>query len=527
MSPSTTTAGSGRLALASAVLSLGFAGVMFSDLARWVVAYGNRTGVEDALFEPASSSPILIFGVFGLLMYGRRSGIRRFVVAGRGRIGLALPFLGLAIALASWSTHVGEPALLVPAFASFLLGLAAVLGGAPFVRYILLPACFTLLAVPLPAFVVNLVIYPLQLATAHASYHVLDVLGAEPAILGVRFHALGRTFQVIESCAGLRSILTALMASIVYADLMVPDRRRVCLLVPTGMAIAFAMNILRVIVIVSIPSQELADDHSAQGIVAIVATVLLLAGVDRLTAPLFGDPPQSSPYPDRIGAGSGASGPVRWLAVVATSALGAIAVLVTPVWDEPGMRSYPYVSLPYTIDGWTASNLKVDREFLGTVDFDERIYRRYEQGGLAMDLFVAIDQRLDPRRSLLSPKTALLGSAVRVDARAPLPATSMHPAGEELRVSTLDGPMLMWTWVEGHAGFWEELVRSLLVLDRGVWRRSEDVIVVHVATPMGPSVEATRRRIEEFLAAALPALEIAPLPSTAADARPASSGPDP
>jgi len=307
------------------------------------------------------------------------------------------------------------------------------------------------------------------------------------------------------------------MASLVYVDVMVADRRRAWLLVPAGAFIAFAMNILRVGVIVLIPDQDLAADHSFQGIVAIVATVLVVAGVDRASSRLLGEPVARPLLPAKRSDGSSSPWAPRWIGLLCVSAIGASTTLWVPTWSAPGPRSRPYIQIPYAFEGWNADNLKVDREFMGSVNFDERVYRRYTKDDVAMVLFVALDQRLDARHSLLSPKTALLGSDVEVESRSPLPPEPGWPAGEELQVASIEGPKLIWTRVRGADGFWTELWRSLLSADRGPWRRAEDVIVVTVATPMEGSVEATRQRIRVFLEAAGPRLRFSPVPG----------GPDP
>ncbi len=61
---------------------------------------------------------------------------------------------------------------------------------------------------------------------------------------------------------------------------------------------------------------------------------------------------------------------------------------------------------------------------------------------------------------------------------------------------------LIYHWVEGSAGFGDELRRMLFALDRSHWRRDRQAVVVRVSTSLegtdSEAREAARERIESF-----------------------------
>ena len=243
--------------------------------------------LEDWFFQLRGYSPTLIVALSACLLLARRRALAfalRWPEGGAGGALLLLPSAALYV----WAIYAGAPDLLLIAFVLFCLGTCAALGGEGGLRAAFLPSVFLLLLVPIPSILVNQAIYPLQLANAQASAFVLqDLLGIHATTSGTVVTTADRTYQVIESCAGLRTIMTLFMAAIIYADLFQRSRAQTALLLMAAPVIGAGVNFVRVLSLMLNPEGEMAAVHTAQGIVMTVVGVLLLAGVDSAALGFF------------------------------------------------------------------------------------------------------------------------------------------------------------------------------------------------------------------------------------------------
>jgi exosortase len=146
---------------------------------------------------------------------------------------------------------------------------------------VLLPAVFLLLATPVPGVLLNAVLYPIQLATVKTTTWLLNTFWLGPVLSsGDRIFRDGAVFEVIESCSGVRTVETILMAAFLYHDLFFRSRLQSTLIIAMAPLIGLIANQIRVVAIVLNPYSKFAAVHSAQGLVMIVAAVLMLAALD-------------------------------------------------------------------------------------------------------------------------------------------------------------------------------------------------------------------------------------------------------
>ncbi|HSJ97698.1 MAG TPA: exosortase/archaeosortase family protein, partial [Myxococcota bacterium] len=395
--------------------------------------------------------------------------------------------LGAGGALCAWAYHVDQPALLLPSLTAVLLGAAAWLGGLPLVRAVALPSSFLLFAFPLPTVLVNQFIYPLQLATASIVGAAFSAVGMPTAVQAEHIYRDGKIFQVIESCSGVRGAATLLMSSFLYHDLFYRSRLQSTLVVLGAIPIALFVNHLRVITIVLNPYSSFAAVHTAQGLVMIVLSVLLLAVWDALLTRLL---PQ--PAPERRRVVRSPFPTARLAAVAACIGLLAVGTLTVPAWRPPQGPMTALSSIPPRLDGWRAQGMKLDRDFLGSVSFSEWVHRAYEREGERVELLLGSDVRTDPRVDFSSPKLLLPGAGWSLVSERPV----RLPSGREItRAEVVFGSTrkLVYGWEEGTGPVAEELVRSLLALDRSAWRRPGRAVAVRMTTALDDPAAAEAR----------------------------------
>lgn len=495
-------------ALTVAILALAFFAYRgLLDLARASTGVEvNVTGAERFFFVPSETSPAITYPVFFWMLWNRRRRLRA-ALQSPGSFLPAAAMLLSSVALALWAYHLDALTILIPSLSLFLVGAAWLLGGRRAASIVLVPALFLFVAYPLPGVLVNALIYPLQLAAGWLAGAFLTLLGMGYERSGDLIHAHGRIFQVIETCSGLRSIETLVMAAFVYCELFARSGRRLFLLVFAAPLVAFVINGLRVLTIILNPYSEIALVHTIQGLLAIVLGVFGIAAVDRALDWIPGERLRAAAQlrVPRLPSGARLVRGERWaLLAVLLVALGAAAGGI-PRWRPPVVSHDPLFSrIPPKLGEWTGQEATIDQTFLGTTRFSDRVYRTYRSGEGQVTIFVAEDNRFHPLLSLVSPKTAVLESGFTVDRtfRVPVPALG----GREVEALVLHGSKgeheLAFHWRDGAAALPVELARSVLALDRSPLRREQPVRAVRVATPI-PASEVgeaeAMQRLQAFL----------------------------
>ena len=449
---------------------------------------------EGFLFEPSSSSPWLIYAC-SVWLIGARLPRLRILAGTKGGGILSLALLLLAAALGTWAPYVGDPSLLVPSLSLALLAAAGLIGGLPGMRTMLLPAAFLLLAIPVPATVLNQIAYPAQIWTADVTTAALDLAGLQISSHADLIYYRGRVFQVIESCSGIRSVITMVMAAVLYQELFFRSRLQSLLLITLAPAVGVFINVVRVITIVLNPLAEIASVHTLQGLAMISAGVLVLAGIDRLLS--LGLAPKRRPTPTPSGRTTTL---LRWGTLASILVVFAGASLAIPPWeyDRVSMRSLS--RMPVEILGASATNLRIEKSYLGSTGYSEWVHRRYGAENDGIYLLVLGNSRLDPRIDSLSVKTAIPGAGWKIEERRSI-VFDDGTEGEEFLVSSRRGRRLVHHWREGFEPTALEVGRALLNLDRSPLRRPGRSLILRLSTPVSRSEASrsgARERLESF-----------------------------
>jgi len=470
-------------------------------------------GTEEILFEPSSSSPLLIFSVTAWLLFRRRDRLRSlFEAPGRPVSGALL--LGPAVGLCLWAHYVSEPSLLVPSLSLAVLGSALWLGGSAGLRAVRLPAVFLLLAMPIPTPVINRIIYPMQLATADITSAIIAAMGLEAISVADRIYTESAVFEVIETCSGVRTIVTLLMAAFLYQELFSNNRLRSIVLIASAPLLGLLTNEIRVIGIVLNPYSDFAAVHTAQGLVMIVLGVLLLYALDRVLATFLPDPPADQPPASHRVVRSGYAKatlrtPPRLAALCVLFTGLAVAAFTLDPWVPPDPSGRQLSFLPPRLDGWSSSNLPLDRQFLGSARFSEWVHRRYQRGVDEVELLAGSQRRYDRDADIFSPKTAIPGSGWETVSLREVELPGGKPAEERLVRDVRGRRRLVWHWRIGAGSDAEELLRGILLLDRSPWGRPGRTFFVRLSTPVEveESLALAQQRLLQVASMIQPELE--------------------
>jgi exosortase len=189
------------------------------------------------------SHGFLIIPVAGYLVWERRHRLaaapHRPTIAGLGLLLFGLA--ALAAGTLGAELFVARTSLIV-----VLAGITLFLGGWAHLRILLFPLAFLVLMIPIPMIVFNRVAFPLQLLASRLGETALWLLHIPVLRQGNIITLANTTLEVAEACSGIRSLVSLLTLSIVYAYFTEGRRSVQLLLIGSTVPIAVFTNGLRV-----------------------------------------------------------------------------------------------------------------------------------------------------------------------------------------------------------------------------------------------------------------------------------------
>jgi len=161
-------------------------------------------------------------------------------------------------------------------------------GGEAAVRTIAAPLLFLLIAVPLPALVVNAVTLPMQLTASRIAEHTLSAGGLSVFRDGNVLELPSASLEVAEACSGLRSAISLAAVGVLLASAQ-PTWPRRAAVVLAAFPIAIIVNGLR-IAATAVATETWGPDvatgawHTFGGWITFIVSVAMLIGLQRAIA---------------------------------------------------------------------------------------------------------------------------------------------------------------------------------------------------------------------------------------------------
>lgn len=466
--------------------------------------------IESFFFEAGATVPALHYAAFAYVLWNRRFALaadsRNETRAASGYLAAGLAAL-LGLLVFAWSQRTGQLDLLIDSMTLWIVAGALWLGGWKRLGQFALPLAILWLARPWPPMLIHSIHFFLQTATADIVEFVLAPFG-EWARSGHLLAFRGQLFHVIEGCSGFRSTMTLIFGTLVYADLFSRSRRQTLGLVALAAGLGLVVNVLRVLSIMLDPTSSVSQDHSIQGIIMIVVGVLAIAGIDMLADRWLW------PKGSRAWRQEAAEKPLEtnsgFVVPIASGCLLVLLSLVSASATGPAANPWQLHLIPSEIGDWRQSKrLELDREFLGSVDFRDTIYREYTKGDRSVRLFIGSNNRRRRDKSGLSPKTRLPGrgweiaSSDEIDTREGRPSIRLDRIRLRRRGHE-PHQVLVFHFRIGSRGPLEESLRWLTAYDLRADLRVIDPAVVRIDTPI---VDGNQARAQEVLISFLSALE--------------------
>lgn len=463
---------------------------------------------EEFFFEASQSAGVPVLVLAAWLFY-RRSHYRD-LLAGRSALGASALVLALTVGLYAWATYTSAPDLKLLSAVPLLSGAALLLGGGPALRAYGVPIAFLLFALPLPPVLLSAAIFPIQLFMAAFAGVVLNAIGVESFVQGDQILRTENTFIVIETCSGVRTVVTLLMLTVLLIDLFERRGRHALILLALTPFVALLTNGLRVVTLVLNPHSSIHSIHNLQGIAMLLVGLTGIYLLDGFLERLLGTREPNAAAGD-YGLANATPAATKTqlarLAVLVAVVVGLIAVeRALPRWShERGIAERP-TDLLARVFGEGSVEIKPDLQFTGSIRHLDHARRRFELEGHPVDVHLGVADEQERRFTMLSPRLAWPESGYAVVEQGDQP---LVPGGEPLRRMVFRRgarTLLAYSGYVRRGSLLEEAWRQAAALDRSPFVRPEHMLAIRISTPVERG-EAGLRAAEARIAAAWARLE--------------------
>jgi len=466
------------------VLLLVLVALAFHELIIGDMASGFMPTVIGAFFSVSGISPQFIYVLVIGLLFIRREDIAA-AYYGEGQPWSAMLFLLPGVCLFLWGHFVDVTDIIHVSLILVGFGAARYLSGKKLTRAILPPVLILVLATPLPAVLINQIIFPMQLWDTVHSVWLLNAIGIPTLAVGDMISMAESSTRFAESCTALGFTLWLTIFSLAYVYIFRITRWHAILLVLAAPFVAYTVNILRAFSLVLNPEMEVLTIHTLQGIVFFLIGFSLLYAVDTVLMHFFGNSSEGDkkalivPACDR----AARQKPAKLYVLVALFSVLFISSLLIPKWSAPSTSTYPSLSLPDEFGEWELfASPAVIYSLLGSVRYSSTLSRDYNRGKDAVSIFIGTDDRLRRNRSFLSKKNAYQDAVGLVQDRS---IVDLGPdIGRAVAIVTDNGTqrLLTYHWYEGIESVTREVIYALLALDQSPLRREEQARITRLTT---------------------------------------------
>jgi exosortase len=234
-----------------------------------------------AWFDDSNNSHGILIPIVSIYLVWRLRDKIREIPSQPSTAGLVLLTLSLAAYLISYLVDLVLPARVT--IISTLAGLVLFNWGWHVFSLVLFPILFLFFMIPVPDTLLDLIAFPLQLLVAQLSATLLDWSGIPVYAQGNVLHFASYSFEVVEACSGIRSLVSFLAIGTLLAYHMECSWGKRVLLMISTFPLAIAANLMRVLgtgVLANFFGPSIARSflHDLSGFLVFALGVLLFMG---------------------------------------------------------------------------------------------------------------------------------------------------------------------------------------------------------------------------------------------------------
>ncbi len=260
--------------------------VVAAIVGAWLYGSTLTALAAEWLSSADSSYGLVVIAIAGVVAWQRRlEFVRACAASNSGGGAVAVVIAGLALYLAG---VLGADIFITRlSFVVVVTGALWFVAGGEATRVMAAPLLFLLIAIPLPALMVNAVTLPLQLVASRFAEALLSVAGVPVFRDGNLLVLPSATLEVEQACSGLRSLVSLSALAMVLAWATEQGAGRRLAIVASALPIAIVANGLRIAATgLAIeawgPQAASGGWHTLTGWLTFVVAVAVLIGAQRL-----------------------------------------------------------------------------------------------------------------------------------------------------------------------------------------------------------------------------------------------------
>ncbi len=443
---------------------------------------------EEFFFEAneAAGAPVLLLAAW--LLY-RRSHYLDVFRAG----GALLPGAGIlvaSVALYAWGHYTGAPDLQLMSVIPLLFGVVVALGGTAAARAFWVPIVFLGFALPIPPVLLSAAIFPIQLMTAEYAGTILNLIGVKSLVSGDLIFRPENRFIVIETCSGVRTVVTLTMLTVLLIDLFERRGRHAVILLLLVPFVAFATNGFRVVSLVLNPHSSVASIHNLQGImmllVGLTGIYLLDLGLERVLG--SAEPGADAGAYGRI-AGTDRTRERDGLLAPGLVVASLVVILVIPRAIVPyvpasGLAEMPKALIERAFADAPGREIPPDFDFRGSIRYLAHHDRAMRFEGGRVNVFLGVANEMLRTHTILSPRLAWPQSGFFALEDEQVDLDDDARGVRRVLLERSGSRELSYSWYLRAGSVAGEWLRQALALDRSPFERDDHILAVRISVPL-------------------------------------------
>lgn len=212
---------------------------------------------------------------------------RHVLTNGKGNVAFGLPLVICSILLYLLALQLQIPTAMFIATVLTMVSILVYFAGFRVLREMAIPIVLLFMIIPIPNQLLSMVTATLQLKVSQVSETVVQLCSIPLFREGNVLHIPDKTFQVVEACSGIRSLISLTTLSLIFGYFTLNRWQSIGLLLLLSVPVAIFINIVRVISLVLVYyffkiDLSVGTAHTVAGMVLFLLGLVLLALFQRI-----------------------------------------------------------------------------------------------------------------------------------------------------------------------------------------------------------------------------------------------------
>lgn len=205
----------------------------------------------------------------------------------RGSLVAGLVLCAVSLFFYLLSLQIQVPTIIFLATACTIISIVVLLSGFRALGLLAVPLLLLFMIIPIPNQLFSMATATLQLKVSAASEILINLFGVPIFREGNVLHAPGKTFQVVEACSGIRSLISMTTLSLIIGYFTLERGPSIGILFLSSIPVALLINVVRVVALVVVYNYleidlSVGTPHTVLGVLLFMFGLALLFLIQRI-----------------------------------------------------------------------------------------------------------------------------------------------------------------------------------------------------------------------------------------------------